>query len=52
MVNERGSNLRGPIASGRAESHCERVILTLPAAAGASPPEDAAHVGKFGILRL
>ncbi len=52
MVNERGSKSSGPIASGRAESHCERVILTLPAAAGASPPEDAAHARKFGILRL
>jgi len=52
MVNERGSKSRGPIASGRAESHCERLILLLPAAAGASLPEDATHVGKLGIIRL
>jgi len=52
MVNERGPDPRGPIASGRVGSHCEPVILLRAAAAGASLPEDATHVRKLGIVRL
>jgi hypothetical protein len=52
MVNDRGPGPKGPIASGRAESHCTVMILMLAAAAGASSPEDATHVRKLGIVRL